>query len=265
MSKGDTTPQHAPDGWTHPGIVANYEERSYILPAEVRALAECVKQVDGGHVLDVGVGAGRTIPFIGARASRYVAIDRSAPMVEAARVRYPHADIRIADVLALPFEDGEFSFAIFSFNGIDYIDPDDRPRALDEIARVLRPGGRFVFSTHNLRARRNVEGRFELNVPNLSPNPVRTAVRLLRAARYTIAAYRNFRRLRRFERVEPDIAFVNDGAHDYALLTCYISPTAQVLSLERAGFTLLHIFGQDGNDATVQSKDAWLHFVAEKR
>ncbi len=265
MSKRDTTPTHASDGWTHPSIVSNYEGRGYILPAEVRAFAECATHMADGLILDIGVGAGRTIPFIEPGASRYVAIDLSPPMVEAARERFPHADIRLGDALALPFSDGEFSFVLFSFNGIDYIDPGDRPRALDEIARVLRQGGRFVFSTHNLRARSSVEGRFELNLPKLSPNPFRTAVRLARAVRYSIIAYRNFRRLRGFERVEPDIAFVNDGAHDYALLTCYISPAAQVRALEKAGFAVLRIIGESGDDATVQSNDAWLHFVAEKR
>jgi SAM-dependent methyltransferase len=46
-----------------------------------------------------------------------------------------------------------FDAAVFSLNGIDSIRTDsDRSRCFQEIARVLRPGGYFIFSSHNARS-----------------------------------------------------------------------------------------------------------------
>ena len=48
------------------------------------------------------------------------------------------------------FEDSSFDFILFSFNGIDYMNHDERIRTLREIRRILKTGGYFCFSTHNL-------------------------------------------------------------------------------------------------------------------
>lgn len=55
-----------------------------------------------------------------------------------------------ADVLAIPYRDNAFDTAFSAFGALPFVA--DLDRALAEIARVLKPGGRFVFSvTHPMR------------------------------------------------------------------------------------------------------------------
>ena len=55
-----------------------------------------------------------------------------------------------ADVLALPFRDGSFDIAFSAFGAIPFVA--DSAAAMREVARVLRPGGRWVFAaTHPMR------------------------------------------------------------------------------------------------------------------
>jgi SAM-dependent methyltransferase len=63
-------------------------------------------------------------------------------MVELARER--GLDARVADIQALPFLDGEFDCVVAGW--VLYHVP-DRSRAIAEVARVLRPGGRFIAAT----------------------------------------------------------------------------------------------------------------------
>jgi SAM-dependent methyltransferase len=74
-----------------------------------------------------------------------VAIDQSPRMVELARER--GVDARVADVQEIPFADDEFDCAVA--NWMLYHVP-DLDRALGELARVLRPGGRLVAATNGL-------------------------------------------------------------------------------------------------------------------
>src|SRR5688500_4304895 len=107
--------------WNRRDVVETYATRKYITPAEVRVIASCWSSIAGGAVLDIGVGAGRTIPYLAPLAKSYTAIDYMPAMVEEARRGHPGVDIRQADARELPIRDGEVSFALFSFNGIDYV------------------------------------------------------------------------------------------------------------------------------------------------
>jgi SAM-dependent methyltransferase len=108
----------------------------------------------GAAVLDLGVGGGRTAGPLSKTADRYVGIDYSQGMVEASRARYPKLEFRLGDATDLSqFEDRLFDAVVFSFNGIDYIRADEgRAKCLREVARVLKPSGVFVVSSHNARA-----------------------------------------------------------------------------------------------------------------
>jgi ubiquinone/menaquinone biosynthesis C-methylase UbiE len=101
---------------------------------------------DGAAVLDVPCGGG--VALRGLRPDqriRYVAADISEAMLErtrreAERRGLDQVELREADVEALPFSDGEFDLCV-SFTGLHCF-PHPR-RALFEIARVVKPGGRF--------------------------------------------------------------------------------------------------------------------------
>jgi SAM-dependent methyltransferase len=219
----------------------------------------------GKSLLDLGVGGGRTTPHFLSFCGRYVGIDYAEPMVRLCRERFPGVDFRCRDARDLgEFGDGEFDVAWFSFNGIDYVSFEDRRRVLAEVRRVLRPGGAFVFSSHNLAAAPSPPG---LRPPLVfDPNPFRLARRNLSLIRYHFAEVLNYRRNKRFEANGLGYAVRVDAAHQYRLLTCYVSPRWQVEQLEAGGFRDVTLFGRNGSfpDRHAATIDPWVYYVAFK-
>jgi SAM-dependent methyltransferase len=109
--------------------------------------------VDGLDVLEVGCGAGQCSRWLAAHGARVVGLDLSAGMLRAAaRGRRPGAGYALvqADARALPLADATFDVACSAYGAVPFVaDPE---RIMREVARVLRPGGRWVFSvTHPVR------------------------------------------------------------------------------------------------------------------
>jgi SAM-dependent methyltransferase len=94
-----------------------------------------------GPVADVGCGSGRAVAELADRGVRAIGVDLSEQMVAVARRRWPHADIRVGDACALPFEDGELG----GYRADKVLHNLHEPgRAVAEAHRVLAPGGRAV-------------------------------------------------------------------------------------------------------------------------
>lgn len=112
-------------------------------------LAELVASHSPGSVLETAAGSGVVTrllaPQLGADA-RYVVTDLNQPMLDYAASRQG-ADSRIAwrqaDALNLPFDDAAFDVVCCQFGAMFF---PDRVAGYAEARRVLRPGGRFVFS-----------------------------------------------------------------------------------------------------------------------
>ncbi len=96
---------------------------------------------DAERVLDVACGSGLAIELARMRGARCSGIDASPRLVAIARYRNPESDIRVGDMNALPWDDASFDVAT-SFRGIW----GTTPRAMAEIRRVLRTGGRFAMT-----------------------------------------------------------------------------------------------------------------------
>ncbi len=90
--------------------------------------------------LDVGCGAGAFTELVLKRCSpgSIVGVDPAAAQIDYARRQISTAEFRTADAMALPFADGEFDI-VASALVINFIP--DRAKALNEMRRVLRPGG----------------------------------------------------------------------------------------------------------------------------
>jgi len=133
-------------------VAAHYAGLDHLTPCEQLLFDTYVPL--GGEVLDLGVGGGRTTPYLANRASRYVGIDYSAAMIKACRTKFPLLEFGVVDAADLSaFPDASFDLVVFAFNGIDYVLPADRRRScLAHIQRVLKPGGRLIFSSHNPRS-----------------------------------------------------------------------------------------------------------------
>lgn len=97
----------------------------------------------GQKVLDVAAGTGTSSePFADAGVT-VIAADLSEGMIAVGRRRRPDIEFVQADVTALPFTDNEFDAVTMSYglrNVADY------PKALRELYRVTKPGGRIVIN-----------------------------------------------------------------------------------------------------------------------
>jgi ubiquinone/menaquinone biosynthesis C-methylase UbiE len=101
-----------------------------------------------GEVLEAAIGTGRNLAFYPAGV-RLTGIDLSPAMLERARERAGElgveVDLREGDAQDLPFPGGSFDTVVCTLSLCNV--PDDR-RAVAEMKRVLRPGGRLLLLDH---------------------------------------------------------------------------------------------------------------------
>ncbi len=267
--KHDRRRDRAPSGdvpnravYERPRVVRQFVENSAIAPPEAAILRRYESDYVGGRVLDIGVGGGRTTPWLAPHCASYIGIDFSDEMIKSCRLRYPQWDFRWGDARDMSMiASASVDFALFSFNGIDYVDDDGRRQVLREVARVLKPGGLFVFSSHNLDGLENRTFIRDLLRLPMSFNPVRIAKSCARIGLRIFNCLRNpVREIR-----GANWAILNDPAHDFILRTYHVSPTAQRQQLSDAGFSSkVEMFDDDGRCITSTSKSPFVHYVARK-
>lgn len=107
---------------------------------------------DGDSLLDLGCGNGRVYEFLqkGEKDVRYTGLDFSEKLIEQGRKKYPDAAFVVSDMTELPFKEESFDhvWAIASFHHLPTREL--RKRCLDEIQRVLKPGGYFIMTCWSL-------------------------------------------------------------------------------------------------------------------
>jgi ubiquinone/menaquinone biosynthesis C-methylase UbiE len=97
----------------------------------------------GSRVLDVGCGSGLALVLAARRGAIPSGVDISAGLLKVAQHRLPDADLCLADMEALPFDDASFD-AVLGINAFQFAG--DPRLALREAARVPAPDGRIVAS-----------------------------------------------------------------------------------------------------------------------
>lgn len=112
------------------------------------------RDLRGRRILEIGCGAAMCSRWLAARGARVVACDLSAGMLRHARAASARTGTDVplvqADAQHLPFRDGAFDTVFTSFGAVPFVA--DSAGVMREVARVLRAGGRWVFSTtHPIR------------------------------------------------------------------------------------------------------------------
>jgi ubiquinone/menaquinone biosynthesis C-methylase UbiE len=126
-------------------LAPRYEERwaVYVRRTTERTLAQLAPR-PGERILDVGCGTGALIRAVLRAQPRahVMGVDLSPAMLEIARSGSGSlAALVVADAASLPLPDGSFD-AVVSVSSFHFWA--DAPRALRELARIIRPGGRLV-------------------------------------------------------------------------------------------------------------------------
>jgi ubiquinone/menaquinone biosynthesis C-methylase UbiE len=102
-----------------------------------------------GDVVEIGGGTGANLPHYNAGVASLTVTEPSKPMLRRLQRRVdehiPTAKLLRAPAEDLPFEDDSFDVAVST---LVLCGVDDQPRALRELRRVLRPGGRLLFVEH---------------------------------------------------------------------------------------------------------------------
>ena len=102
-----------------------------------------------GDLLELGCGEGRGVELLAPLADSYVALDKIQSVIDELKSKYPNLDFRQA--VFPPFSDlADNSFdSIVSFQVIEHVKKDKE--FLKEIYRVLKPGGKAILTTPNIK------------------------------------------------------------------------------------------------------------------
>jgi ubiquinone/menaquinone biosynthesis C-methylase UbiE len=146
----------------------------------------------GADVLEVAPGPGYLAVELARRGFTVAALDISRTMVQItganARKAGVRVDVRNGDAAAMPFGDGSFDLIVCQAAFKNFVDP---VGALDEMHRVLRPGGTAVIQDMNRDAgsddvAREVAG---MRLSRLNAAMTRSTLRFLRRRAYARAAF----------------------------------------------------------------------------
>jgi ubiquinone/menaquinone biosynthesis C-methylase UbiE len=129
--------------WTYDRQLAKVEE------AGLRATREALLAGASGRVLEVGGGTGANLPHYGSAVQSLTITEPEPAMLRRLERRVheeaPDTTVVKAPAEDLPFEDDSFDVAVST---LVLCGVDDQSRALSELRRVLRPGGRLIFIEH---------------------------------------------------------------------------------------------------------------------
>jgi len=104
----------------------------------------------GKAVLDVGCGAGVDLARFARHGAVCTGVDLSKSAIDLARANFEQqglaANLRVANGEALPFPDNSFD-VVFAHGVVQYTA--EPQRLVDEVRRVLKPGGQAIFQVYN--------------------------------------------------------------------------------------------------------------------
>lgn len=265
------------DVYNRPDVAAHYAVLNYLTPCEQKLFSDYIKP--GSKILDLGVGGGRTTPYLAAKSSRYVGVDYASEMIQICRQKHPDLEFRVAEASQLScFDNASFDAVVCAFNGMDYVIPDEaRVNAWRECFRVLAADGILLFSSHNPRSILIRSGWNRERIRGLAARvgepghllgesaflALSVAARSRAACRSAWAtANRIVRRMprRAFWRGE---GYLLDPAHGGLMTHCWI-PERVMAELAQHGFRCLTVLGNDYPAVSRAYGTDWYYYVFSK-
>jgi SAM-dependent methyltransferase len=257
-----------------PEVTSYYSSLNYLTPCERLLFDEYLRP--GMTILDLGVGGGRTTPYLSSIASQYVGADYAPEMISACRRKFPNLEFETVGAADLSiYAPSSFDAVVMAFNGMDSVIPDEsRYRALREIHRVLKPEGVLIFSSHNVRS--------ILVRPAWNPQRLASIARQmvgrssvlyrpllwsLTGLRLVIAVFQSIAKsLARAARRVPTRAFwrgegyMIDAAHGGMRIHLW-TPEKVAQELNQFGFRLLRVLGDDYPQPSRLYVTDWYYYV----
>ncbi|MGH6899760.1 MAG: class I SAM-dependent methyltransferase [Geminicoccaceae bacterium] len=120
-----------------------YDQPLRLFPIEHPTMRMLLDPLPTSVVLDAACGTGRYSQYLAERGHRVIGVDRSRAMLAKAREKLPRSAFREGDLEALPLESGSVDAAVCA---LALVHLPEVGRAMAELARVVRPGGRVMIS-----------------------------------------------------------------------------------------------------------------------
>ncbi|MCY7325849.1 MAG: demethylmenaquinone methyltransferase [Microbacteriaceae bacterium] len=177
MAKADLSKQASDVATMFDQVAKGYDRTNSVLSVGNDALwriatVRAVAPGPGERILDLAAGTGTSSVALTKTGATVTAVDFSAGMIEVGRARHPEIEFVQADVTALPFKDGEFDAVTISFGLRNVQDP---KKALAEMHRVLKPGGRLVICEFSKPPRAIFRAAYNAYLKYLMPIVVKVA------------------------------------------------------------------------------------------
>jgi len=170
-------------------MASAYLERTPWSELRLEAVRSLAEPAAGERALDLGCAAGAVSHFLSTLGCETVGVDSEPRAIAKARELFPGLRFELADVTALPFEDGSFDKAVAA-DLVEHLDESALRAMLGEVRRVLRPGGTLSIYTPNpehvierLKARNLLLAQ---NPTHIGLRDARTLERMLREAGFAV-------------------------------------------------------------------------------
>lgn len=111
---------------------------TFLHKQEEKYLAPVLKLFEPRKILNLGCGTGRFMEYC------QFGVDFSEEMLVQAIIKYPNKDFLLADAAETTFPDTSFD-VVFSMHTFMHLSKEKSKEVFDEVYRILRPGGRFIF------------------------------------------------------------------------------------------------------------------------
>lgn len=248
--------------WNSDRIIREYAAADWLQKPEQTILDLLKDRLAGMRMLDLGIGGGRTTLHFAPLVQEYLGSDYAENMIEACRKRFPNpapnTRFEVIDARKMSGVPGQhYDLVMFSFNGLDSVPVEDRGKVLEEVRRVGKPGGSFVFSSHNLRYIRKM---YALK-PHKKIRPfLYQFYRLFMLIWYNGLPGQYYKQ---------DTAVLRNGAERFSLEIYYSKPEYLVKQLSEAGYRNIRAFSlRTGEEIPLSGlpgavDDAWIYYLCE--